>query len=82
MGWKYEYKANLWFECINKGHMPVVVRYSTSSIDCYCSECRKVWRCVLIGKLSSLEEEEIESVVKDCEWKKKVLGLMSENAKR
>ena len=75
MSWKYEYKSNLWSDCMSKGHLPVAVAAGGSSINLYCSECRKVWRVATAGKLQSVLESDLASV-EDCEWKRKVLALV------
>ena len=75
MSWKYEYKGNLWSECVSKGHLPVVVAVSGSSVNVYCSECKKVWRVATAGKLQSVLESDLVSI-EDCIWKRKVLELV------
>ena len=75
MGWKYEYKSNLWSDCVAVGHLPVAVAVSGGSVNLYCSECRKVWRVATAGKLQSISEDELSSL-EDSEWKRKVLSLV------
>lgn len=76
MGWKWEYKSNLWSDCVGKGHSPVIVAISGSSLNAYCCECKKVWRVVTVSKLSSVTEDDLLKM-EDCVWKGKVLELMS-----
>jgi hypothetical protein len=73
--WKWEYKGNLWFDCIEKEHLPVVVGVANGnqSITMYCRECSKVWR-IGSGYLQSILVSEL-SKVEDCKWKLKVLEL-------
>lgn len=75
--WKYEYKSNLWTNCVGEGHNPVVVAVAGSGITIYCSECKKVWRVATAGKLWSVLESDL-SLVDDCIWKSKVLELMAD----
>ena len=77
MAWKYEYKSNLWSECMEKGHNPVAVAFGGSGITLYCSECKKVWRVATAGKLWSVLESDL-SAVEECRWKSKVLELMAD----
>lgn len=75
MNWKYEYKSNLWSDCMSEGHNPVAVAVGGSSITLYCCECKKVWRVATAGKLWSISEGDLSSI-EDCRWKSKVLELI------
>jgi len=75
MSWKYEYKSNLWSDCVSKGHTPVAVAVGGSGITLYCSGCRKVWRVATAGKLWSVLESDLSSI-EDCIWKRKVLEMI------
>ena len=75
MGWKTEYKSNLWSDCVGEGHLPIAVAVGGSSLNLYCSECRKVWRIATAGRLQSISEDELSSL-EDSVWKRKVLSLI------
>jgi len=64
-----------------KGHLPVAVAVGGSSINLYCSECQKVWRIALAGKLQSIGLNELSSL-EDTVWKRKVLLLVDEEKAR
>lgn len=75
MSWKYEYKGNMWFDCVAKGHTPVVVAIS-ASMYVFCYDCQKVWRMGVTGKLFSLAVEDLPNM-KDSQWKRRVLELLA-----
>jgi len=75
MGWRYEYKSNLWSDCMSKGHTPVAVAVGGSSVNLLCVECGKVWRVATAGKLQSIKVEDLSSL-EDSIWKSKVLELV------
>ena len=77
MGWRFENKTNIWSDCMAKGHLPVAVAAGGSSLNLYCSECQKVWRIALAGKLASIGLDEL-SLLEDTVWKRKVLLLICE----
>jgi transcription elongation factor Elf1 len=73
--WKGEYKYNLWFECISKGHLPVVVSYGNSCVSMFCRDCGKVWKLASAGRLSSIDVKKLDELG-DSTWKEKVLELL------
>jgi len=81
MGWRFENKTNIWSDCMAKGHLPVAVAAGGSSICVYCSDCKKVWRIALAGKLQSIGLDELSSL-NDTEWKRKVLLLIDDERAR
>lgn len=76
MGWKYEYKCNLWSNCAAKGHLPVAVAVAGSSVNLFCAECGKVWRVATAGRLQSVAVSDLGSL-EDSVWKSKVLSLVA-----
>lgn len=60
----------------------MLVSYTMTSLNVYCSECRKVWRVLsATNKLQSVSESNL-SLIDDCAWKKKVEAIATERLER
>jgi hypothetical protein len=77
MGWKSEYKSNLWSCCLAMGHFPIAVACS-HSISLYCKDCKKVWRAEYAGRLQSISDGDLTNI-EDSVWKRRVIKLMGDN---